>query len=81
MPLMAGPGSISTVIIEMHRSDNQYHGMLVILSIIVVCVFMWIILRMASTIGKMLGQIGLNIINRQFGLILAAIAIEIIANG
>ncbi|MDX2424903.1 MAG: MarC family protein [Cycloclasticus sp.] len=31
--------------------------------------------------GKALGRIGLNIINRLFGLILAAIAVEIIANG
>jgi multiple antibiotic resistance protein len=36
---------------------------------------------MATTIGKLLGQIGLNIINRLFGLILTAIAVEIIANG
>lgn len=81
IPLLAGPGSISNVIIEMHRSDAQYHGLLVILIIAVVCLLLWIVLRMASRIGKMLGQIGLNIINRLFGLILAAIAVEIMANG
>lgn len=81
IPLLAGPGSISSVIIEMHRSTTEYHGWLVILSIVLVCLFLWLVLRMAATIGKLLGQIGLNIINRLFGLILAAIAVEIMANG
>ncbi len=81
IPLMAGPGSISTVIIQMHRSDTEYHVLLVIGTIILVCLLLWIVLRLATTIGKVLGQIGLNIINRLFGLILAAIAVEIMANG
>jgi multiple antibiotic resistance protein len=81
IPLLAGPGSISNVIIEMHRSEMDYHSLLVILSIVLVCLLLWLVLRMASSIGKMLGKIGLNIINRLFGLILAAIAVEIMANG
>ena len=81
IPLLAGPGSISTVIIEMHRSDAENHILLVILSIAIVCMFLWVVLRMATRIGKMLGQTGLNIISRIFGLILAAIAVEIMANG
>jgi len=81
IPLMAGPGSISNVIIEMHRSDTEFHGILVILSIAIVCLFLWLVLRMAGTIGRILGQTGLNIINRLFGLILASIAVEIMANG
>ena len=81
IPLLAGPGSISTVIIQMHRSDAEYHSLLVIFIIILVCLFLWLVLRMAVSIGKMLGQIGLNVINRLFGLILTAIAVEIMANG
>ena len=81
IPLMAGPGSISSVIIQMHRSDASYHGLMVIATIALVCVILWLVLRMAASIGKFLGHIGLNIINRLFGLILAAIAVEIMANG
>lgn len=81
IPLMAGPGSISTVIIQMQRSSTEYHGLMVIFSIFMVCLLLWLVLRMANTIGKALGPIGLNIINRLFGLILTAIAIEIMANG
>ncbi len=81
IPLLAGPGSISTVIIQMHRSTAEYHGLLVVISITMVCLILWLVLRMAASIGKALGQTGLNIITRLFGLILAAIAIEIMANG
>ena len=80
IPLMAGPGSISTVIIQMQRSDTEHHNLLVIFCILLVCLSLWVVLRLASTIGKVLGHIGLNI-NRLFGLILAAIAVEIMANG
>ena len=81
IPLLAGPGSISTVIIEMHRSNMEYHTLLVIFCITLVCLILWLVLRMAVTLGKVLGHIGLNIINRLFGLILTAIAVEIMANG
>jgi multiple antibiotic resistance protein len=81
IPLLAGPGSISSVIIQMHRPGVEYHSIIVIMTIGLVCLLLWVVLRMASTIGKVLGQIGLNIINRLFGLILAAIAVEIMANG
>ena len=81
IPLLAGTGSISNVIIEMHRSNLELHGLIVIATIALVCIILWLVLRAAVAIGKMLGQTGLNIINRLLGLILAAIAIEIMANG
>ncbi len=81
IPLLAGPGAISTVIIAMHRSDAEFHWLLVIVCILLVSAVLWVVLRLASRISSVLGTIGLNIINRLFGLILAAIAVEIMANG
>lgn len=81
IPLLAGPGSISTVIIEMHRPGAEYHLLWVSGVILVLSLIMWFILRMATPIGRILGPIGLNIMNRIFGLILTAIAVEIMANG
>ncbi|MDH3561701.1 MAG: MarC family protein [Gammaproteobacteria bacterium] len=81
LPLLAGPGSISTVIIEMHRPGAGYHLFWVIAVILGVTLVLWGILRLASPIGRYLGPIGLNILNRLFGLILTAIAVEIMANG
>ncbi len=81
IPLLAGPGAISTVIIATHRSNAEFHWLLVIGCILLVSGILWLVLRVASRISDLLGTIGLNIINRLFGLILAAIAIEIMANG
>lgn len=81
IPLLAGPGSISTVIIEVHRGSGVTH-LLTVIGIIIAVVFMlWMVLRLAVPIGAWLGNIGLNILNRLFGLILIAIAVEIMASG
>jgi len=81
IPLLAGPGAISTVIIQIHRPGAPYHYALVIAIILVVTLLLWSVLRLASPIGTALGPIGLSILNRLFGLILTAIAVEIMANG
>lgn len=81
IPLLAGPGAISTVIIQMHRPGAEYHQALVIVIIVAVTLLLWSVLRLASPIGTALGPIGLSILNRLFGLILTAIAVEIMANG
>lgn len=81
IPLLAGPGSISTVIIQMHRPGAEYHLFWVIAVILILTLLLWAVLRLAIPIGRVLGPIGLNIMNRLFGLILTAIAVEIMANG
>jgi len=65
----------------MHRGSGLYHVAIVLAVILVLCVALWFILRLAEPIGARLGPIGLNIINRLFGLVLTAIAVEIMANG
>lgn len=81
LPLLAGPGSISAVIIEGQRGSSLWHQAAVIGVVIFVCLLLWISLRLAAPIGARLGKTGLNILNRLFGLLLAAIAVEIIATG
>ena len=81
IPLLAGPGSISTVIIQVHRPGAEYHLLWVIAVILILTLLLWAVLRLAVPIGRALSPIGLNIMNRLFGLILTAIAVEIMANG
>lgn len=81
IPLLAGPGAMSTVIIAMQRSGAPYHHWLISGIIVLVAAILWLVLRLAKPIGRLLGEIGLNILNRIFGLILASIAVEVIANG
>jgi len=81
LPLLGGPGSISTVIIEMHRGSSLGHAAVIIAIIAAVSAIVWGFLALAAPIGQRLGLTGLNVLNRLFGLILAAIAIEVMAAG
>ena len=54
---------------------------MLIACIALVCVLLWSILRVAGPIGSRLGTTGLNIATRLLGLLLTAIAIEMMAEG
>jgi multiple antibiotic resistance protein len=81
VPLLAGPGSISTIIIYANLAEGILHSGAIILCIILASIITWIILRMASRIGTLIGPLGLSIISRLMGLLLAAIAVEFFAKG
>ena len=81
MPLLAGPGAISTVILYGHRGDDVGHYSLVALAILILGAILWFAFILSPWLSKQLGTTGMNIITRIMGLILAAIAIEFIANG
>lgn len=81
LPFLAGPGSISTCIIEGQRADGALHLVAVAVAILVVAAATYVTLRLADPIGRRLGVIGLSILSRMFGLLLTAIAVEGIAGG
>jgi multiple antibiotic resistance protein len=81
IPLLVGPGSISSTIIEAKRTPEFAHLAAVIGCVALVCLAVWATLRLADPIGKRLGRTGLNILNRIFGLLLAAIAVQIVSVG
>lgn len=80
VPLLAGPGAISTTIIA-SQAGGMVHVLALIACVAVVCVVLWFMLRIAHAVGDRLGTTGLNIATRLLGLILAAIAIETMADG
>ena len=81
MPLLAGPGAISTAILYGHKGSGVVHYSLVAADILILGIFLWVAFLMSPLIAQRLGKTGMNIITRIMGLILAAIAIEFIANG
>ncbi len=80
VPLLAGPGAISTTIIAVQRG-GALHLMAIVGCIAAVCGLLWLTLRLAGPIGARLGLTGLNIATRLLGLILTAIAVETMASG
>jgi multiple antibiotic resistance protein len=81
MPLLAGPGAISTVILAAHKSSSVAHYLFIGLGIVVLSLVVWSVLRLSPWVAERIGATGINIFTRIMGLILAAIAIEFIANG
>ena len=81
MPLMAGPGAISSVIVATELFPSTEHRMYLSLCFLLVAVTLGLCLYFSSFLERWLGATGLNIVNRIGGLILAAIAMETIAKG
>lgn len=81
VPLLAGPGAISTTIIAAQRDPGAAHTGAIIGCILAVCVLLWSVLRLAQWIGQRVSVSALNVATRLFGLLLAAIAIEMLATG
>lgn len=80
VPLLAGPGAISTSIIA-GEAGGTTHKLALVACIVVVCVVLWGMLRIAHALGERISSTGLNIATRILGLLLAAIAIETMADG
>lgn len=81
MPLLAGPGAISAAILAAHKSSSVFDYVFIALGIVVLSLIVWLILRVAPWLAARISATGINIFTRIMGLILAAIAIEYIANG
>ncbi|MCL4140807.1 UNVERIFIED_CONTAM: hypothetical protein GTU68_015539 [Idotea baltica] len=81
MPLLAGPGAISTIILATHKSSSFSHYLIVSFGIAILSLVVWAVLRLSPIIEKYISATGINILTRIMGLILAAIAVEFIANG
>ncbi len=81
IPLMAGPGAISTVIVNAGFYPTLIDKLYMSLSGLFVALVLGIVLYFATRLEKMLGFTGINIVNRLGGLILAAMAVESLAKG
>ena len=82
MPLLAGPGTITTTMIYFNlRSTGLEDKIMVFAAVILVIISAFIVLRFSTLLFKRLGRTGSMIISRVMGLLLAAIGVEFMANG
>jgi len=81
IPLLSGPGAISTIIIYANAHDSIEHSILVSLVIATVALLVYLIFRVAMAMGPLLGDTATTVMNRVMGLIVASIAIEFILHG
>ncbi len=81
VPLLSGPGAISTMIIYTAQGEGPGHLALMAGGSVLLGAIVWGSLRLAIPIGSRLGRTGINIVRRLMSLLLAAIAVELIAGG
>jgi len=81
MPLLSGPGSIATVMVLMSKGKGIVSGVPVLLSIAITFVASYFVLRGAAYLQKVLKASGVAILQRVMGLLLAAIAVQFMAEG
>jgi multiple antibiotic resistance protein len=81
-PMLSGPGAIATTMVLMNdAAGDAVHIVLVVLAVLITGALTYIILRSALLLEARLGRTGLNVMTRVMGLVLAAVAIQFIANG
>jgi multiple antibiotic resistance protein len=81
IPLLSGPGAISTTIVFGHMGHSIVHYALVAAAIFSVSVIVLIAMLTAPKIAEALGHTGINVVTRIMGLLLTSIAVEFIAQG
>jgi multiple antibiotic resistance protein len=81
MPMLAGPGAISTIIVLAGQAQTPVRLVLVYASIVVTMLVAWITLRAAERLSVRLGQTGIRVMTRLMGLLLAAIAVQFVVTG
>lgn len=81
VPLLAGPGAIATVMVLMAKGQGVLSAVPVLVSIVLTFIASYFLLRAAVLVQRVLGQSGVAILQRVMGLILAAIAVQFMAEG
>lgn len=81
IPLLAGPGAISNMILSAQQQPSFLGHLSLVIPVLLVSIIIWLVLKLSDNITQRLGTIGINIITRLMGLILAAMAVEFIVHG
>ncbi|AFL95592.1 hypothetical protein CL1_1393 [Thermococcus cleftensis] len=81
IPLISGPGAITTVMLYMAKSTSVPEKATVIASILAIGLTVWLILCSSNRIQRKLGRVGIKVMTRMMGLILTSMAVQMIING
>ena len=80
IPMLAGPGAISTAILLHNQATNVTQRAALYVSILLVCLASYLILRLSAQGAKWLSPIAMNLTVRIMGLMLSAVAIQFMVN-
>lgn len=81
IPLLTGPATMSTVVIYADQAKTFWQHAALVGYGVVVALATAVCFALAEPISRVLGKIGINVMTRLMGLILAALAVEVMASG
>ena len=72
-PLIAGPGSLTTLL----SLKSEFHTENIIIAVVINVLVIFLVLKTSSRIERIIGQNGIDIIRKVFGVVLLAIAVKL----
>ena len=81
IPLLTGPATISTMVIYAEKTRHWWEVLVLVGYGVVIGVSVWVAFSLSGRIARVLGKTGINVMTRLMGLILAALGVEIMADG
>jgi multiple antibiotic resistance protein len=79
-PLLAGPGAIVATMVFVQRAETLAHWVSIAVGVIAVHLCLWLSMRFAGVIHRVLKDSGTILVTRIAGLLLAAIAVQLVAD-
>ena len=81
IPLLTGPATISTMVIYADKTRHWWQLAVLVGYGVVVALATYAVFRASGRIARALGQTGIDVMTRLMGLVLAALAVELLADG
>jgi multiple antibiotic resistance protein len=81
IPMLAGPGAISSVMVLVGQSPNRWQLFAIFASIAITALASYGVLSGADRLRRILGETGIRILVRIMGLLLVALAMQFFVNG
>ncbi|HEX3470089.1 MAG TPA: MarC family protein, partial [Silvibacterium sp.] len=81
IPMLAGPGAISSVMVLVGASPNRWQMVAILLAIVITALASYAVLNGADRLRRLLGETGIRILVRIMGLLLMALAVQFFVNG
>jgi multiple antibiotic resistance protein len=81
IPLLTGPATISTMVIYADKTRHWWQLAVLVGYGVVIGLAVWVAFSLSGRIAKVLGKTGINVMTRLMGLILAALAVEVMSDG
>jgi multiple antibiotic resistance protein len=81
IPLLTGPATISTMVIYADKTRHWWEIAVLVGYGVVIGIAVWLAFSASGRIARVLGKTGINVMTRLMGLILAALAVEVMSDG